>query len=356
MFLFSLGAPCSTSTGQCAACPAGTAAVPEFVYSDWSNELPSPFSTQCYGSCIASGWSSSSDYVRATINQGKRSDMLLQLPLDILFGGQVEYTWTIDGDMDGSEFEVTIDGVSVLSRSSGSGVTSRHSLSYGSHSIGFWAHASGHGTATISISQVKVTGAEGLGGTEECMPCPAGYHQVDSGESECLPCPFGYYADQEGASKCTKCPMNMYASHTAATSCQACPNGTRTLSEGASYCQNPSCTYTTQDGESVYNLSPYAGIPQYVENEEAYTGFFLVSYCGLLKESDAKCPDSYVCETYDRFNPLDPTTNYLNWGTDYYFQEKGTRSCSFVDRSFVNWCFLFYRGSTCWIQFDVHSW
>jgi len=133
---------------------------------------------------------------------------------------------------------------------------------------------------------------------------------------------YGYYTSEEGSVQCHKCPLNTYASQMASTSCQACPNGTQTLSMGASYCQNPSCTFTTEDGEGVYNLSPYAGIPQYVENEEAYTGYFLVSYCGKLKESDSKCRDSYACETYDRFNPLDPTISTLNWGSDFHFQEK----------------------------------
>lgn len=73
----------------------------------------------------------------------------------------------------------------------------------------------------------------------------------------------------------------------------------------------------------MYNLSPYTGIPQFVENEEQYSGYFLVSYCGFLLPRDSDCTDSLICETYDKFNPYAPARKYLNWASAVDFQETG---------------------------------
>jgi len=101
--------------------------------------------------------------------------------------------------------------------------------------------------------------------------------------------------------------------------CVACPTGTHS-GHGASYCQNPDCTYQSEDGEYTYNLSPYTGVPQYVNNEEQYSGYYLVSYCGTLYEDDSECTNSYICETYDKFNPYAPARNYLSWAQTAEFE------------------------------------
>jgi len=314
-----------SSDGNCVACRPGTVAIPAVYYTEW-DELPRGFSTFCYGSCSGDGWQLYHDSIRAVISPGVENDLLLTATVDVGYGGSFDYAWRIHGSMHESYFKVTVDGKVVSRVNSGHG-TESFPLSYGMHVLGFWAHGDGVDSSRVDISTMTIFGIED-GGAAECTPCPPGYYQADPSNQFCTPCSYGRFNPDEGATSCEKCEEDTYASRYGQTECVPCPDGAHSA-RGAGYCQNPDCTYISSNGDFVYNLSPYAGIPQFVENEEPQAGHYLVSYCGFLYENDSGCTDSYICETFDTFNPYAPGRDYLNWAHAIDFEENSDPKTGF---------------------------
>lgn len=328
------GKSSSGNERSCTTCQAGTAAVGELYFTSWDQWQDNYFETFCYGRCATTGWQLNSDFVRATLPTNSSVDLLLQLDVEIYFHGSISVSFIIHpAPFNSSYFEITVDGnADGIFQQTDTMINTTIALSNGPHTIGFWAHGSGIETSYVDIYSIVVTGSR-EGGASTCSPCPPGYYQNATKQNHCIKCELGYYANTTGSTSCTICPANTFASKPGTDVCTACPVGGHS-GPGSVYCQNPNCTFTYTNENSTeftYNLSPYSGLPQFVENSgEEFRGYYLVSYCGTIAEQDSPCVDSHLCEIYVNFNPYNPSQNFLNWATLVSFESLPNPKDGFV--------------------------
>ncbi|KAM9330333.1 uncharacterized protein PAF06_012127 [Gastrophryne carolinensis] len=92
--------------------------------------------------------------------------------------------------------------------------------------------------------------------SSDCLPCPTGFYQPQSGQASCLPCPEGFYANATGCSSCSLCPAGQEALGVGSVDCNPClpgmykgPGDHRCL-----YCQNGE--YQEDSGADRCDLCP----------------------------------------------------------------------------------------------------
>ncbi len=69
-----------------------------------------------------------------------------------------------------------------------------------------------------------------------CLPCPAGYATVTSGERECERCQPGKYSSEKGSNICNSCSGDSWSNTAGATSCAKCESGKGSRGRGGKSC------------------------------------------------------------------------------------------------------------------------
>ena len=85
------------------------------------------------------------------------------------------------------------------------------------------------------------------------IPCPKGTQQHQSGKSFCWNCNEGYYSDQKGSLYCTACPKgNWCDKNDKGKAPVSCPKGTQQHQKAKSFCWNCNVGYYSDQEGSLY--------------------------------------------------------------------------------------------------------
>ena len=96
------------------------------------------------------------------------------------------------------------------------------------------------------VGKIVVSSCDG-----ECLSCPSGRYQGESGQSGCLSCPSGEYQGEVGQSGCLSCPSGEYQGEVGQSGCLYCPSGEYQGEVGQSGCLScPSGRYQGEVGQS----------------------------------------------------------------------------------------------------------
>jgi hypothetical protein len=239
---------------SCTQCPAGTAAVPAYIYTEW-NQI-SPFFTFCTGDCMSDGWRPlGTAGIDSGASNGPKFTSAIGLNLVVpqyKASVRIEYktvckeicvfecsngvsVYRTNNEKNNGAFTLSIDpGNATLSCSFSKNVDAWTTK-------GRWDRA--------IITRIIITGAGG--GAPACLNCSQGSY-APAGSSSCALCPAGQ-SSPALASSCTLCANNTHNIKPGGT-CRRCMHGMTATPDGV-YCSDNGCAYTDTDGY-VYNLSP----------------------------------------------------------------------------------------------------
>ena len=322
----------NSNQGSCVPSDKGSAALPSIIYSEWNSEtFPTDvFTTNCVGTCTNEGWSFFQDYI-GTYYVGNYVDMYLSLEAEFLdFSGSISFEYLFKSGSGFAQFQFAIDS-EIIADLSATNTRSQQTfdVTEGYHTFTWYFQNANPATPSLdkntfaNIYSITMKGTR-QGSASEQVDCPAGFYQDSQSQSTCNKCAKGTFTDTPNSLSCSLCPANTTAEFEGSSSCKNCPFGTES-GEGSAYCLNPSCIWYTDETESIfYNLSPFSGQYQYVGNKEPYfTGYYVISYCGFVSGESFSCENSFICEDFNLFNPINPTVGYLNWASSVSISPMG---------------------------------